>query len=264
MIDFFPSRAVALTLFGWQIHWYGLLYLAAFLIAWWLLPRLQKVRSLSISPDEWSRVLSWAVLGVIVGGRLGYVFFYAPFYYFSHISEIIAVWHGGMASHGGFLGVVLALLWALRHRSRAEILAIADVIAIPAAIGLALGRIGNFINLEVYGTVTTLPWGMAIPGVEGLRHPTQLYAVFKDLLIASVCFLHLRSASSRPGRTFALFLMLYGVLRFLIEFLREQPYGVWEFGFLTLTPGQLLTIPLFVVGAVMWWGTGNEGQRTKD
>ncbi len=252
MIDLFPSRAVALDLFGWQVHWYGLLYLAAFLLAWFLVPRLQHFRSLQLSSDEWSRMLSWAVVGVIVGGRIGYVLFYAAAYYIAHPLQIVAVWQGGMSSHGGMIGVAVAIGWALRHRSRRDMLAIADILVIPAAIGLAFGRIGNFINLEVYGTVTTLPWGIAIPDVEGLRHPTQLYAVVKDVLIASVCFLHVRHASSRPGRTLALFLMLYGVLRFLIEFLREQPYGVWEVGFVTLTPGQLLTLPLIVIGVWIW------------
>ncbi len=259
MIELFPSRAVALSLFGWQIHWYGLLYLAAFLVAWWLLPRLQRFRALQVSADEWSRLLAAGVLGVLIGGRLGYVLLYAPGYYLAHPVEILAVWRGGMSSHGGMIGVAVALWWALRHRTMEDRWAVADSIVIPAAIGLAFGRIGNFINLEVYGTVTTLPWGIAIPGVEGLRHPTQLYAVAKDLLIASVCFLHVRHPGSLPGRTFALFLIMYGVLRFLLEFLRDQPYGVLAFGFFTLTPGQVLTIPVFLIGAGVWWWVGRHG-----
>jgi phosphatidylglycerol---prolipoprotein diacylglyceryl transferase len=252
MIDVFPSRTVALDLFGWQIHWYGLLYIAAFLVAWWLLPRLQRYRDLSFTSEDWSRLLSWGVGGVIVGGRLGYVLIYTPASYLVQPWRIFAVWEGGMSSHGGLVGVTLALLWVLRRRSWRDIAAVADLVVVPAAIGLALGRIGNFINMELYGTPTLLPWGIAIPGVPELRHPTQLYAVVKNLLIAGACFLHLRSVHARPGRTVALFLMLYGVLRFLLEFLREQPYGVWDAGFMVLTPGQALTVPVLVAGVLLW------------
>src|SRR5262245_54348329 len=113
MISFFPSREVALSIGSFSLHWYGLLYFAAFVVAWYLLPRLQKYRGLNLSSDEWSSILSWAVVGVIVGGRLGFVLFYEPSYYLSHPLEIFAVWKGGMASHGGFIGVALAMFWAL-------------------------------------------------------------------------------------------------------------------------------------------------------
>lgn len=254
MIAFFPSRAVALTIGSFSIHWYGLLYLCGFFLAWVLIPRLQKFRKLSVTRDEWGTILSAAVVGVIVGGRLGFVFFYEPVYFLSHPWEILMVWKGGMASHGGFIGVTVALLWTLRRRSWTEIWKIADIIVVPIAIGLALGRVGNFINQELYGIVTDLPWGITVPGEQGLRHPTQLYAVAKDLLIAVVCFVHLFRTRDRmqPGQTFALFLLLYGVLRFLIEFLREQHGEVWELGGLSLSQGQMLTLPVILIGFVMW------------
>lgn len=249
MIDFFPSRVIAVEILGFNVHWYGLLYFAGFVIAWVLLPRLQRERELSLSSDEWSRLISWIVVGVIVGGRLGYVLFYDPWYYLSNPLEIFAVWKGGMASHGGFIGVTLAMLWALR-KNKHQIFAIADVLVIPVAIGLALGRVGNFINQELYGTVTTLPWGITIPSEETLRHPTQIYAVIKDLFIALVCYLHLKRRPFIAGRTLALFLMLYGVLRFLVEFVRDQQ-GVYVWG--VLSEGQLLTIPVFIAGVILWW-----------
>lgn len=251
MFALFPSRTVALVLFGFPVHWYGLLYFAGFLIGWWMLPKLQKLRNLNLSADELSSILSAAVVGVIVGGRLGYVLFYAPTYYLRHPLEIFAVWNGGMASHGGFIGVALVLWYVLRKRSWEEFLSIGDIVVIPIAIGLGLGRIGNFINQELYGTVTTLPWGMSFAGAVGLRHPIQLYDFALQMIIALVCYVHVRKTST-PGRTFALFLTLYGVARFSLEFIREQN-GVF-FG--PFSEGQILTIPLFIVGLVLWMRAG--------
>ena len=260
MISLFPSRTVALVLFDFSVHWYGLMYLCGFLVAWYLVPRLQKYRGLSLTQDDWANVLAWAVIGVIVGGRLGYVFFYQPFYFLDHPSKIIAVWEGGMSSHGGFIGVTIALLWALRKHKK-NLRAIVDTVVVPVAVGLAFGRIGNFINQELYGTITSLPWGISVPDAIGLRHPTQLYAVAKDLFIAGVCFWHLRY--SRPivsGRTCALFLMLYGVLRFLTEYVRVQEYPMMDIGVLLLSRGQILTLGIFVVGAAMWWWVGRRSE----
>lgn len=263
MIRLFPARAVAVEVLGFGIHWYGLLYFAAFLLAYALLPRLQKLRGLTYTRDEWATLLAWAVGGVILGGRLGFVLFYEPLQYLAHPLEILAVWHGGMASHGGFLGVTLALLWALRGRSREEILRIADVVVVPAALGLALGRVGNFINQELYGPPTSLPWGILIPGEPGPVHPTQLYAVAKDLLIAGVCFWHLRSTvrTHAAGRTFAVFLLLYGVLRFLIEYLRVQPYGWTPILGIPFTRGQILTVFIALAGGWLWWWAGSRKRR---
>lgn len=250
MIEFFPSRVVALDLFGFEIHWYGLLYLAGFLIAAWLLPRLQKYRHLTLSRDAWMSLLSWSVLGVIVGGRLGYVFFYEPRFFLTHPAQVPAVWNGGMSFHGGLLGVIVVLwLWSRRHSI--SLLVLGDIVVLPVAIGLALGRLGNFLNQELYGTITTLPWGMLFPGAEGLRHPLQLYAVGKDLLIAFILYVHLRWTATRPrftGCTGAAFLILYGVGRFLLEYLREQQYPATDILGLSLTRGQLLTLPLLIVG----------------
>lgn len=249
MISFFPSRTVAIDLFGFGVHWYGLLYFAAFIIGWFLLPKLQKYRDLSLTAEDWSQLLSAAVIGVIVGGRLGYVLFYGPVYYAEHPLEIFAVWNGGMASHGGFIGVALALLFVLRKRSWDTILRIGDIVVIPVAIGLGLGRIGNFINQELYGTVTTLPWGMSFPGAVGLRHPIQLYDFTAMMVLALILFLSLRSQPVRPGRTLALFLILYSIVRFLIEFIRDQA-GVPVYLF---TEGQWLTIPVLIIGLILFW-----------
>jgi phosphatidylglycerol:prolipoprotein diacylglycerol transferase len=265
MFQLFPSRTVAFDVFGFGVHWYGLLYLIGFVIGWFLLPKLQKYRSLSLSEDDWAAILTAAVIGVIVGGRLGYVLFYAPMYYLQHPLEVFAVWNGGMASHGGFIGVTVALLIVLRHRSLNEILRIADIVVIPVAIGLGLGRIGNFINQELYGTVTTLPWGMSFPGAEGLRHPIQLYDFGLQMLVALFCFLHVsRSRPIHPGRTLALFLLLYGFVRFMLEYIREQNGVFFHLGSIQLSEGQLLTIPVLIIGGILWWWTGRRELRMEN
>ncbi|HVW66796.1 MAG TPA: prolipoprotein diacylglyceryl transferase [Candidatus Peribacteraceae bacterium] len=257
MIQLFPSRTVAIDLFGFPVHWYGLLYLLAFIIAWFLLPFLQRKRNLQLSRDEWAGILSAAVIGVIVGGRLGYVLFYAPLYYLQHPLDIFAVWNGGMASHGGFIGVAIALWIVLRKRGLDDLLTIADIVVIPVAIGLGLGRIGNFINQELYGTVTTLPWGMYFPGAVGKRHPIQFYDFGLQMINALLLYVHLtRVQPVRPGRTMVLFLFLYGFIRFFIEFIREQNGLYYTFAHITLSEGQWLTIPLLLIAALLWWWTG--------
>lgn len=243
---------VAVNLFGFPVYWYGILYLASFILAAFLLPRLQRLRSLRLSKGEWSDILTWTVVGVLLGGRVGYVLFYRFSDFLGNPFMLFDVRSGGMASHGGFLGVTLALLWVMRKRAWDQKLSIADVAVVPVAIGLAFGRFGNFLNQELYGTVTTLPWGMRFDGVSGLRHPTQFYAMGKDFVIAAVCCVYLRFTSERfvPGRAVALFLVLYGVLRFTVEIFRDQT-GVAMYG--PLSEGQLLTIPVFVAGAAMWY-----------
>lgn len=128
----------------------------------------------------------------------------------------------------------------------------ADVATVPSAIGLALGRIGNFVNEELYGTVTSLPWAMAFKSAEGLRHPLQIYDAAVSLMIALMCYLHLRKRNARPGKTFALFLCLYSICRFGLEFIREQQYPLIEVSVVSLTRGQLLTLPLFLAGVLFW------------
>lgn len=249
MISFFPSRQVALEIFSFSIHWYGLLYLLSFLIAWWLTPRLFHYRNLQISTEDFSSILSAAILGVIIGGRLGYVLLYSPQYFLQNPAEIIAVWNGGMASHGGFLGVAIGLFVVLRKKN-VPFLAFTDVATVSIALGLALGRFGNFINQELVGIATDLQWGMLSVGDDTVRHPVQFYALFKNVCIASVCLFHLRH-SRYVGTTSGLFLVLYAILRWIVEEFREQPFGFVEILGVELSRGQLLTIPLFFMGLVV-------------
>ncbi|OGJ57694.1 prolipoprotein diacylglyceryl transferase [Candidatus Peribacteria bacterium RIFCSPHIGHO2_01_FULL_55_13] len=262
MFSLFPSRAIAISVLGFDVHWYGILYLISFVLAYFLVPRLQKYRGLSLTKDQWGDILTWSVIGVLVGGRLGYVLLYDPRYFLSHPLEIFAVWQGGMASHGGFLGVMLALLYMSR-KHKISLLVLADIAVIPVAIGLALGRFGNFINQELYGTVTTLPWGMAFPGAEGLRHPTQLYAVAKDLFITGVCLWHLRNVKLPLGQTAGIFLMLYGVLRFLLEFVRENTHSMVDIVGLELSRGQWYSLPIVVGGIAILMLAGRQNDKIR-
>ncbi len=256
MFSLFPSRAIAFTVGPLAIHWYGIMYLLGFLTGMVLLPRLMQYRGLTLTDKQRESLLLAVFFGVILGGRLGFVLFYGGNFYLQHPLEILAVWHGGMSSHGGFIGVFLALLLYCR-RQRISLFALADILVVPVALGLVFGRLGNLINGELYGTVTALPWGMYFPAVEGLRHPTQIYAIIKDLFIASMCFLSLKRTFNAghwiSGRTAALFFMLYAVLRFIVEHFRDQPYGYTDLGIIQLSRGQLLTIPVFAMGIALWF-----------
>ncbi len=249
MIELFPSRTVALVVFDVSIYWYGILYVMAFWIAWYLLPRLQRYRRLALSREQWTYLAAWGAAGVIIGGRIGYALFYEPSYFISHPLDIFMLRQGGMSSHGGFLGVLFTL-WYASRRLGVSLLAVTDVVVVPAAIGLALGRLGNFINQELYGTLTTMPWGISVPEVEGQRHSAQLYAFAKDCLIAFIGWAHVRHAAQQriPGSTTAIFLIVYSLLRLAVEFVRVQEWPL-VFG---LSRGQLYTIPLFMAGVVLW------------
>jgi phosphatidylglycerol:prolipoprotein diacylglycerol transferase len=252
VIALFPTRQIALTLGPISIHWYGLMYVLGFLVGLPVLKRLLKYRDLSFTEKQIESLVLHVFFGVIVGGRLGFVLFYGGMEYLAHPLEIFKVWNGGMASHGGFIGVILGLLIYTRG-NMTMLLKIADVLAVPIALGLMFGRLGNLINGELYGTVTTLPWGMHFPGAEGLRHPTQIYAMLKDITIATVCFFHLRRTwpQERPGSTIGVFLCMYAVLRFLVEVFRDQPLGYTNIFGVELSRGQLLTLPLFALGILV-------------
>ncbi len=254
MIELFPSREVMLTIGTVSVHWYGLMYLLGFICGWFMLPHLAKLRSIPMTRDRIDTIVFYVALGVIFGGRLGYVLFWEPKRFLADPLDIFRVWEGGMSSHGGFLAVLLLIIYFC-HRSKINFWALADVIVVPIALGLMFGRFGNFINQELYGTVTTLPWGMQFDGVEGLRHPTQFYAMIKDATIALVCFLYLKATPhAKPGRSMALFFMLYGVFRFIVEYFRDQTgYPMHYWGSITLTQGQMLTIPIVLIGVFLWF-----------
>jgi len=244
---------IAISIGPLAVRWYGLMYLAGFAAAWWLGIRRIDHKLAPVDRRQFDDLVFLAVLGVILGGRLGYVLFYKPGYYASHPLEIFAVWQGGMSFHGGLLGVMTAMGYAA-WRHKIHYLRLMDFVAPLVPLGLAAGRLGNFINGELWGRVTTLPWGMVFRNAGDLpRHPSQLYEfALEGLLLFGVLWWF--SRRSRPrGAVSGAFLAGYGVLRFLVEFTRE-PDSFLGFLALGFSMGQWLSLPMLIAGiALLAW-----------
>ena len=251
---------VALHLGPLSVHWYGLTYLTAFAL-FYVLARLRLKHQPFASvtqPAPWTMrdvedLLFWGVLGVILGGRLGYVLFYKPAWYASHPLEIFAIWQGGMSFHGGMLGVILAMmLWAWKKQR--PWLQVTDLVAPCVPTGLAAGRMGNFINGELWGRVASpdLPWGMVFRGAGDLpRHPSQIYqALLEGVLLFVLLWLYARQPR-KTGQVSGAFLVGYGVMRFAVEFFREPDAHLGLLG-LGLSMGQWLCVPMIAIGLGMW------------
>ena len=251
----FPNfDPVAISAGPLQIRWYALAYLAGILLGWAYAryivakdePKGMRPNRLDI--DDW---LPFAVLGVILGGRIGYVMFYQPSYYLSHPLEILQLWHGGMSFHGGALGVIISLIVYSLVKGF-DMFRLGDVAALCCTIGLFFGRIANFINGELFGRATDAPWGMVFPnGGPELRHPSQLYeAALEGIVLFTVLSLlaHKESIRSRPGIIGGSFLVGYGLCRMVVEHFREPD---WYLGYLAggFTMGQFLCMPMILVGA---------------
>ncbi|MBF9051263.1 prolipoprotein diacylglyceryl transferase [Roseobacter sp. HKCCD9010] len=271
--------------FEFALRWYALAYIAALLIGWRMVvmavkrPALWPADTPPMTPTHVENLLTWVIIGVILGGRLGFVLFYQPGYYLQNPGEILMIWQGGMAFHGGLLGVIVAgILFCRVHKL--PMASVGDAMALAAPVGLFLGRIANFINAELWGRPTDLPWGVifpgdlaqACPGPEGLverawetlcaRHPSQLYeAALEGLILGAVILwlVYRRGGFKIPGQIMGLFLAGYGLGRFIVEYFRQadpqfitpdNPLG----HVLSLTPtlglsmGQLLSLPMLVIG----------------
>ncbi len=245
---------IALQLGPLAIHWYGLMYLVGFAAGLFLGQYRRRKNTFSgWTKTEVDDVLFYIVLGIVLGGRLGYVLFYMPHYYISHPLEIFYVWQGGMSFHGGFLGVLIAM-WIFSRRTAKTWLAIIDFIAPLIPPGIAAGRLGNFINGELWGRPTDGTWGMVFPNVDLVaRHPSQLY----ELGLEGVAFFLLLwgfSRKQRPtGAVSAVFLIGYGVFRFVVEFTRE-PDNFLGLLALNMSMGQWLSLPMIVggMGLLTW------------
>jgi len=255
----FDPVAIHLGPFG--IHWYGLMYLLGFVVFIWLgRMRLRKLERPGWDEKFLDDLLFYGVLGVVLGGRLGEVLFYNPAYYFSHPLKIFAVWEGGMSFHGGFLGVLVAMaLFARRHNI--QWLALMDFIAPLTPPGLAFGRLGNFINGELWGRPTDVPWAMVFPQVDNVpRHPSQLYECALEG-VALFVILWFFSRKPRPtGSVLGLSIAAYGCFRFVGEFSRNPDDGI--FGYMTfgISMGQWLSVPMVLVGAgLMVWAYRRAG-----
>ncbi len=265
----FPAIDPVLVSFGpFVIRWYALAYIAGLLIGWWLVAR--KADQPPVPGMAWAltrvRVddfLLWATLGVILGGRIGYVVFYQPAYYLAHPLDIFAVWQGGMSFHGGLAGVVTAIVLFCRAKSIA-IFALGDLIALAAPIGLFFGRIANFINGELFGRAADVPWAVVFPrGGPAPRHPSQLYeAALEGLVLFAVlaALAHFAHARARPGLLTGAFFAGYGSARIIVEFFREPDVQIGYLAFGT-TMGQWLSLPLIAIG-VWLIARAQNGART--
>ncbi|TWT03183.1 prolipoprotein diacylglyceryl transferase [Reyranella sp. CPCC 100927] len=234
------------------IRWYALAYVAGLVFAWWLARRVVAQPPVVMKPEQIDDFLFYAALGVILGGRLGYILFYKPGFYLANPDQLLAIWKGGMSFHGGLLGVSLAVVWYAR-RHKIEFFSFADVMGLATPIGLMLGRIANFINGELWGRASDVAWAMVFPHDEKqvARHPSQLYQAFLEglvLFIVLVVLWKVFGLRRRPGFLCGAFWAGYGVARITGEFFREPDaqlgylYGGW------LTMGMLLSLPLIALG----------------
>ena len=270
-----------LPIFGMEfaLRWYALAYIAGIVIGWRLVvatlrrPRLWKNDTPVMDERQLEDLLTWVVLGVILGGRLGYVLFYKPAYFLQNPAEILMLWQGGMSFHGGLLGVITACV-VFSWRQRISWLSVADVLCMATPVGLLLGRIANFINAELWGRPTDLPWGVIFPGemaqycpqVVGAcaRHPSQLYEALLEGLILGAVLLWLvfrKGALKRVGTVTGVFFAGYGLARFLVEFVRQpdaqfvsegNPLGLaFHVGGYGLTMGQILSLPMLALAAYL-------------
>ncbi|MBZ0133318.1 MAG: prolipoprotein diacylglyceryl transferase [Rhodocyclaceae bacterium] len=244
---------VAISLGPLSVRWYGLMYLAGFVafvaLGRWRISRRQDLKWTAKDIDD---LLFYGVIGVVIGGRLGQVLFYEPGYYLSHPLEIFAVWKGGMAFHGGFLGVLVAMMLYARKRGLTW-LAVMDFIAPLVPPGLGFGRIGNFINGELWGRAAdpSLPWAMVFPHVDSIaRHPSQLYQAFLEGIVFFGVLWWFSAKPRATGAVSGMFLVGYGVVRFVAEYFREPDAGIFGLSY-TVSMGQWLSLPMVAAGVAM-------------
>ena len=249
---------IAFKIWILPIRWYALAYLAGFILGWRYALRLARTGLAKPTAEDMDEFLTWAVLGTILGGRIGYVLFYQPQHFADNPLQILKIWTGGMSFHGGLLGVIAAMVLFARRRQIA-LLAVADIVATVAPIGLFFGRIANFVNQELYGRVTDLPWGIVFPiAGDEPRHPSQLYESFLE---GAVLFMILTTLArrpeirGRPGTLSGIFLIGYGLARFAVEFVRQPDIQfvndtqvIEGSVLLGATMGQLLSLPMILLG----------------
>lgn len=248
----FPSIDPVLVRIGpLEVRWYGFMYLLGFLVGYLVIRSELRRKDGPVPVEAADDLLFYLVLGLLVGARLGYALFYNLEAYLQAPWEVFAVWHGGMSFHGGLIGMIVSG-WIFARRRGAPFLELADIGALAAPLGLMLGRIGNFINGELFGRVTTVPWGFVFPGGGPLpRHPSQLYeALFEGLMLFAILW-WLRVRTRNPGEVLCAFLVGYGVFRFVIEFFREPDP---QLGFIArwMTMGQILCVVMIFGGLALF------------
>jgi phosphatidylglycerol---prolipoprotein diacylglyceryl transferase len=253
---------VAIRLGPLAIHWYGLMWVAGIVGGWWVgTLRARRYPSSGWREQEIGDLTFYIALGAVVGGRLGYVLFYNLGAYLQNPLGIFAVWTGGMSFHGGLLGVCVAM-WLYARKTQRDFFEVSDFLALLTPVGLATGRLGNFINQELWGKTTDLPWGMVFKtGGPQPRHPSQLYE-FALEGIALFAILWLYASKPRPVASLSgLFLVCYGTFRFIVELVREPDAHIGYLAFGWVTMGQVLSIPMILFGVwLMWWAYHRAGR----
>ena len=238
---------VAIQFFSMEIRWYSLAYILGILIGW-ILARKIFITNDKLK-DEFDDFISYIILGIIIGGRIGYVLIYNPEYYFKNLSEILKIWEGGMSFHGGLIGIIIAsFLFAKKNNQKP--LVYLDIVSIVAPIGIFFGRLANFVNSELYGIETNLPWGVKFLQVDNLyRHPSQLYEAIFEGIILFLILIYFRNKGflKYPGLISGIFLIFYSIFRFIIEFFRV-PDAQLGYLFFNLTMGQIISIVFLVFG----------------
>lgn len=250
MLTYPQIDPVAFYIGSWPVHWYGLMYLIGFLGGWGVLSLRLRNRP-EFTQEQLSDIVFYAALGAIIGGRIGYMFFYDTPALIENPLSLFKIWQGGMSFHGGLLGVLVAMLICMKKFNK-PFLALTDLVAPAVPIGLGAGRIGNFINGELWGKVTNVPWAMVFPRADWqLRHPSQLYEFFLEgVVLFTIMWLY--SAKRRSmGAVSGLFAILYGAFRIFAECFREPDEQIGYLAFGWLTEGQLLSIPLILIGIAL-------------
>ena len=262
MIAYPQIDPVAFSLGPVQLHWYGLMYVVGLTAAWWLGRR--RAHRLGLTHDDIGDLIFYGALGVIIGGRLGFVLFYGLDQLLTNPLWLFKVWEGGMSFHGGLAGVLIAA-WLFARRHRLAYLQLTDFIAPLVPIGLAAGRLGNFINHELPGRASEVPWAMIFPPMLGLgpepRHPSALYEFVLEGVVLFVVLWWVSRKPQTQGLISGLFLLLYGTFRFIVEFVRLPDPQLGFIAFDWLTMGQLLTVPMLAAGALLVI-TARRSQRT--
>lgn len=253
---------IALQVGPVAIRWYSLAYIAGILGGWLLIGKMNK-RTKILSKEQYDSIMSWGIIGIILGGRIGYVLFYNFGYFLQHPSEILMVWQGGMSFHGGMLGLIIAMLW-FSHIHKIKFLGLMDMVAATAPIGLFFGRVANFINGELYGRVTTSPLGMVFPDGGNLpRHASQLYEAALEGLLAFIILMLLfwvKQSWQKQGFISGIFLILYSLSRMFVECFREPDIQLGYF-FEYITMGQILSLPMLLLGVYLVFNAKKTNHR---
>ena len=243
---------VAFQIISFEIRWYSLAYILGIIIGWILCKKIF-IKNLDIN-QKFDDYITYLIIGIIIGGRLGYVFFYNFNYYINNILDIFKIWQGGMSFHGGLLGIIVASIFFAKKNNQ-DLFVYTDLVSLVAPIGIFFGRLANFINSELYGKVTEVPWAVTFVQVDNLsRHPSQLYEAIFEGIILFMLLLHFRSKNflTKPGLISGLFLIFYSVFRFCIEFFRvpDQQIGYLIFN---LTMGQIISLVFIMIGTIVFY-----------